>query len=79
LLDARLKRDPAERDRVLHAARNFQHLGLYVVPEVPVAEKNDFAAIVTLNQKIERLTGRSLGQLSPEFSDAPQPQSVVET
>jgi len=48
------------------------------VPEVPVAEKNDFAAIVTLNQKIERLTGRSLGQLSPESSDAPQPQSVVE-
>ena len=78
LLDARLKRDPPERDKVLHAARTFRHLGLYVVAEVPVAEKNDFAAIVTLNQKIERLTGCSLGQLAPETLHAPQPQSVVE-
>jgi hypothetical protein len=78
LLDARLKRDPLERVKVLHAARNFQHLGLYVVPEVPIAEKNDFAAIITLNQKIERLTGRSLGLSAPETRHATQPQPVVE-
>jgi hypothetical protein len=78
LLDARLRRDPAEGAKVLHAARHFQHMGLYVVPQVPIAEKNDFAAIVTLNQKIERLTGRSLGLTGPEIRHATQPQPVVE-
>jgi len=78
LLDARLKRDPDERSKVLDAARHFRHLALYVVPEVPIAEKNDFAAIVTLNQKIERLTGRSLGLADPETRYEPSPQPVVE-
>jgi hypothetical protein len=44
---------------VRHAVR---HIGLEVVPTVPVAEKNDFAAIVTLNQKIVRLTGHGLAE-----------------
>jgi hypothetical protein len=62
LLDQRLHARPEEIAKVLQAAREFRHIGLEVVPTVPVAEKNDFAAIVTLNQKIVRLTGQGLAE-----------------
>ena len=42
------------------AAREFRHIGLEVVAEVPIAQRNDFAAILTLNQKLQRLTGRGM-------------------
>jgi len=61
LLADRIKRDPAHAEKVLEGAAEFQHLGLLVVDEVPVAQKNDFAAIVTINQKIKRLTGKGIG------------------
>ena len=57
LLDQRLKRDPLQRTKILFAARNFRHLGMEVVAELPVSQANDFAAIVALNQKLTRLTG----------------------
>jgi hypothetical protein len=60
LLAARIQRDPCQADVVLEAARSFRHIGLEVVAEVPIAESNDFAAIVSLNQKIRRLTGRPI-------------------
>ena len=60
LLDRRIRNRPEETAKVLKAAREFRHLGLEVLPYVPVAEKNDFAAIVTLNQKLVRLTGQGL-------------------
>jgi hypothetical protein len=60
LLAARIQRDRLQSDVVLQAAREFRHIGLEVVPEVPIAESNDFAAIVALNQKIRRLTGRPI-------------------
>jgi hypothetical protein len=60
LLDRRLRNRPAETAKVLKAARDFRHLGLEVLPSVPMAEKNDFAAIVTLNQKLVRLTGQGM-------------------
>jgi hypothetical protein len=60
LLQMRIGRDPSHADIVLDAARNFTHFGALVVPEVPVGNKNDFIAIVTLNQKIQRLTGSGL-------------------
>ena len=60
LLQVRIDRDPSHADIVLDAARNFTHFGALVVPEVPVGNKNDFIAIVTLNQKIQRLTGSGL-------------------
>ncbi len=67
LLDRRLLNRPAETAKVLKAARDFRHLGLEVLPYVPMAEKNDFAAIVTLNQKLVRLTGQGMaaGDWSP--------------
>lgn len=78
LLEARLRRDPGEVEKVIHAARNFRHIALYVVTEVPVAEKNDFAAIVTLDHKIRRLTGRGLGSHIHD-DQQPLPQPLLET
>jgi hypothetical protein len=60
LLDLRLRRDPSEIAKVLDAARHFRHIGADAVDEIPMAEKNDFAAIVTVNQKIARLTGEGM-------------------
>ncbi|HYE20324.1 MAG TPA: hypothetical protein VEA69_17895 [Tepidisphaeraceae bacterium] len=57
LLDLRVRANPAEADKVLDAARAFRHIGLDVVAAVPVAEPNDFAAIVTIDQRVRRLTG----------------------
>ena len=61
LLGLRIQKNPEEAEKVLDAARCFEHIGLEVVDEVPVAEKNDFPAILTLDDKLHRLTGRGLG------------------
>ena len=60
LLALRIARNRAEASTIHEEARNFRHIGLEVVGEVPVAEKNAFAAIVTMSQKIRRLTGEGL-------------------
>ena len=60
LLASRIQRDSSQVEIVHQAAREFRHIGLEVVSEIPVAESNDFAAIVGLNQKIRRLTGRAI-------------------
>ena len=66
LVDARLKKDPACRQRVLQAASQFRHVGADVVPIVPVSEKNDLAAILTLNRRMRRLCGVSLAEFAKE-------------
>jgi hypothetical protein len=60
LLAQRLQRDPSQIEAVLEEAANFHHIGELVLTDMPVSEKNDFAAIVTIHQKIQRLTGRSI-------------------
>ena len=60
LIRDHLEAHPEHVDDVLDEARHFKHIGEMVVPDVPVAEKNDFAAILGVNRKIARLTGRSL-------------------
>ncbi len=60
LLAMRLARHPEETDAVIEEAAHFKHLGELVVPKVPVAEKNDFSAILAINRKIARLTGRPI-------------------
>lgn len=60
LLAQRIQRDPAQADIVQAAAQSFRHIGLEVVSRIPVAETHDFAAIVAVNQKIRRLTGRPI-------------------
>jgi hypothetical protein len=64
LLDARLKREPDGRDRVLGAALDFRHVGADVVPTVPISEKNDLAAILTLNKRLQRLCGISASEFA---------------
>ena len=64
LLDARLKRDPARRDTVLRAASAFRHVGADVVDTVPISEKNDLPAILTLNRRVRRLCGASLADFA---------------
>ncbi|HSA55529.1 MAG TPA: hypothetical protein VLE53_07480 [Gemmatimonadaceae bacterium] len=56
VLRQRLARAPSETERVLEAARHFRHYGSDVV-EVPVAEANDFEAIMAMNRKIRWICG----------------------
>jgi hypothetical protein len=60
LLARRVARDPAEKAVVLDAARNFTHFGALVVDEVPVAAKNDFTAIVGINERLTRICGEGI-------------------
>jgi len=60
LLEEHLGRHPDQVDDVIDEALHFKHIGEMVVPDVPVAHKNDFSAILAINRKIQRLTGRSL-------------------
>lgn len=70
LLALRIQRDAAESARVHQAARAFRHIGLEVVADVPIAEKNEFAAILTMSQKIKRLTGEGLRMIEWEADRA---------
>jgi len=64
LLEPRVRNNVDARDRVLSAGLNFRHVGADVVPRVPVAEKNDLPAILTLNKKLHRLCGVSLKEFA---------------
>jgi hypothetical protein len=61
LLADYLRLHPSATDAALNEAAHFKHLGELVVPEMPIAEKNDFTAILAVNRKLTRLTGRPLG------------------
>ena len=56
VLKKRIDRDPAVVTQVLAAAEHFRHYGSDVV-DVPVAEENDFEAIMAVNRKIRLLCG----------------------
>lgn len=60
LLARRVECSPAEKVVVLDAARHFTHFGALVVDEVPVAAKNDFTAIVGINERLTRLCGEGI-------------------
>lgn len=64
LLEPRVRDNPSNRERVLEAGMKFRHVGADVVPRVPIAEKNDLPAILTLNKKFHRLCGVSLSDYS---------------
>ena len=70
LLALRLKHHPEEVDDVIDEAVHFRHIGDLVVPETPVAQKNDFAAILAINRKIERMTGRRMSAQVSELMAA---------
>jgi len=56
LLKKRLEDDPSLATEVLLAAENFRHYGSDVV-DVPLAEENDFEAIMAMNRKVRQLCG----------------------
>jgi hypothetical protein len=66
LLLPRVRDDEAVRERVLSAGLNFRHVGADVVAAVPIAEKNDLQAILTLDKKMRRLCGVSLKEFAKE-------------
>lgn len=70
LLALRIQRDAGESTKVREAARSFRHIGLEVVTDIPIAEKNEFAAIITMSQKIKRLTGEGLRMIEWEDGHA---------
>ena len=66
LLDVRVREQPALRDRIVRAGLEFHHVGADVVDVVPISEKNDLGAILSLNKKIRRLCGVSLADAARE-------------
>jgi hypothetical protein len=56
LLKKRIEADPSVGEKVLAAAENFRHYGSDVV-DVPVAEENDFEAVMAMNRKVRQLCG----------------------
>ncbi|HJP58748.1 MAG TPA: hypothetical protein VJ865_02065 [Gemmatimonadaceae bacterium] len=58
LLKKRVAADPGVVPEIISAAENFRHYGSDVV-EIPLAEENDFEAIMAMNRKIRQLCGLS--------------------
>jgi hypothetical protein len=56
LLEKRIDADPSLVAEVLDAAEHFRHYGSDVV-DVPLAEENDFDAIMAMNRKVRQLCG----------------------
>ncbi len=56
LLKKRIAADPTIVPDIISAAENFRHYGSDVV-EIPLAEQNDFDAIMAMNRKIRQLCG----------------------
>ncbi len=56
LLKKRIAANPLVAGEILAAAENFRHYGSDVV-DIPLAEENDFEAIMAMNRKIRQLCG----------------------
>jgi rubrerythrin len=56
LLKKRIAANPEVAAEILAAAENFRHYGSDVV-DIPLAEENDFEAIMAMNRKIRQLCG----------------------
>jgi hypothetical protein len=63
LLEPRVRQNPGAREKCLDAGLHFRHVGSDVV-SVPIAEKNDLQAILTLDQKFHRLCGVGLSEFA---------------
>jgi hypothetical protein len=66
LLEPRVRADETVRRRVLETGLNFKHLAYEAIGSVPIAEKNDLAAILALNRRVRRLCGVSLAEYVKE-------------
>jgi hypothetical protein len=63
LLEPRVRGNTNAREKCLEAGLHFRHVGSDVVA-VPIAEKNDLQAILTLDQKFHRLCGVGLSEFA---------------
>jgi hypothetical protein len=69
LLEPRVRGNGDARRTVLETGLAFRHFGRDAIGSVPIAEKNDLAAILTLNRRIKRLCGVSLAEYAKEALD----------
>jgi hypothetical protein len=60
LLEARIEANPELCDVVLERARNFTHVGAYVLPRVSPAGDDNLESIARFNDMVGRLVGRRL-------------------
>lgn len=63
LLKARLDKDPSVKASIIEHARNYQHVGSYVLPWVSPAKEDNLKIIQRFNEKVERLIGESLSDV----------------
>jgi hypothetical protein len=69
LLKKRIAANAAVANEIISAAENFRHYGSDVV-DIPLAEENDFEAIMAMNRKIRQLCGLAPTEhLEEEFSN----------
>jgi rubrerythrin len=69
LLKKRVAANPEVAGEIINAAENFRHYGSDVV-DIPLAEENDFEAIMAMNRKIRQLCGLAPTEhLEEEFSN----------
>lgn len=64
LLEARLSKEPALKDRILSAAKEFLHVGGYVLPRVSNAREDMISTIASFDACIEELVGESISGYS---------------
>lgn len=63
LLEKRIADDPEVKERVQYCAREFRHIGAYVLPGVSNAKQDNLQMILSMNRRIEQLTGRRLSDV----------------
>ena len=69
LLKKRVAANATVANEIISAAENFRHYGSDVV-DIPLAEENDFEAIMAMNRKIRQLCGLAPTEhLEEEFSN----------
>ena len=69
LLKKRIAANPEVADEILAAAEKFRHYGSDAV-DIPLAEENDFEAIMAMNRKIRQLCGLAPTEhLEEEFTN----------
>jgi len=64
LLESRVRAGTDSQERCLNAGLHFRHVGSDVVTAVPISQKNDLQAILTLDQKMHRLCGVGLSEFA---------------
>jgi hypothetical protein len=69
LLKARMDKDPAVKDAIITHAKNYQHVGSYVLPWVSPAKEDNLKIIQSFNEKVEKLVGESLSDIRVENLD----------